>query len=358
MHGFPHDASYKVLLAHKELMADLGLGYLHEDLTGDIDWDSLKLVSPEYVTGDLRRYSNDLVWRLRRRGTDPEGEEWIYVFAILEFQSTPDPYMAVRMMNYMGAFYQDRIAHAPPAQDEKLPVLYPLVIYNGRRKWNGGCELDGVIQPSGPGLEQYRPALRFKLLEVRSCGKARTKRNLAEAMFRIERSGTLDDAVQVMDELLEKFAEGGYERVDRSFAEWLTAFIRNRYPKRRIPTFTSVKEVRMQVHDDLIPWGEQQVERQAREAAARAAARATAKGLAEGRVKGLDEGRAKARQEVLPMFRRSLANRARDRFGERTARLLTSEIELLEDLAAFDRICGWLETCESGESLLALVRAG
>lgn len=328
MHGFPHDASYKVLLAHKELMADLGLGYLHEDLTGDIDWDSLELVSPEYVTGDLRRYANDLVWRLRRRGTDPEGEEWIYVFAMLEFQSTPDPYMAVRVMTYMGALYQDFIAHARPAQDEKLPVLYLLVIYNGRRKRNGGCE------------------------------------------FRIERFGTLDRAVQVMEELLEKFAARGYERVDRSFAEWLTVFTRNRYPKRRVPKFTSVKEVRMQVHDDSIPWGEQQVERQAREAAARAAEKGLeegrAKGLHEGRAKGLEEGRAEAfeeafaevLQEVLPILRRSLANRARGRFGERVARLLSSKIELLEDPAAFDRICSGLDTCESGESLLALVQAG
>ena len=122
----------------------------------------------------------------------------------------------------------------------------------------------------------------------------------------------------------------------------------------------------MQVHDDLIPWGEQQVERRAQEAASRAAAKAatkaSAKGYAEGYARGFAEGyakgRAEAHQELLPILRRSLANRARGRFGERIARLLSSEIELLEDPAAFDRICGWLETCESGESLLALVRAG
>ena len=190
MHGFPHDASYKVLFAHKELMTDLGLGYLDEDLAGEIDWDSLELVSPEYVTDDLRRHANDLVWRLRRRGTDAEGEERTFIFAVLEFQSSPDTYMAVRMMTYLGAFLQDFIAHAGP-QGAKLPVLFPLVIYNGREGWKGGCELDGVLQPSGPGMEQYRPALRFKLLDVRRCGKARTKRNLAEAIFRIERSSTV-----------------------------------------------------------------------------------------------------------------------------------------------------------------------
>ena len=384
MNGFPHDASYKLLLAHRELMTDLGQGYLQTALTGEIDWDSLELVSPEHVTSGLRLRTNDLVWRLRRRSADGEGVEWewVYIFAILEFQSSPDPFMAVRMMTYMGALYEDYIAHEGLPQGTKLPVVFPVVIYNGREGWNSGCELEGVIQPSPPGLEEYRPALRFKLVDAWRCGKARTQRNLAESIFRIERSQGADAAGQVMDELIDKFAEGGYETVDRSFAKWLTAFLQNRYPNRRIPTFTSVKEARMQVLNDLIPWGEHQVERQAREAAAEGLAKGQAeglakglakgqaeglaeglaKGLAEGREQGLAEGRAeaqaKARKEMLPTLRRSLARRARDRFGERIAHLFSAEIESLEDPGDFDRICDWLDTCESGEALLALVQAG
>ena len=363
MNGFPHDASYKLLLAHKELMIDLGKGYLHEALTGEIDWDSLELVSPEHVTGgDLRRHANDLVWSLRRRSTDGDGEERVYIFAMLEFQSSPDPYMAVRMMTYMGACYQDLIAHAQLPQGTGLPVIFPVVIYNGREGWNSGCELEGAMQPSPPGLEEYRPTLRFKLLEVWRCGKARTERNLAEAIFRIERSQTLDAAGQVVDELIERFAEGGYEKVDRSFAEWLTAVLRNRFPHRRIPTCTSLKEVRMQAIDDLIPWGEQQIKHEAREQAAKLAPEMAAKLAPELAAKLAPEMAAKlaaeALQIVFPLLRRSLEDRARDRFGERIARLLSAEIELLEDPAAFDRIWGWLETCESGDSLLALVQSG
>ena len=222
------------------------------------------------------------------------------------------------------------------------------------------------MQPSAPALEAYRPALRFKLVDVWRCGKARTEGNLPESIFRIERSLTLECAGQVVDELLERFAVGGYEQVDRSFAEWLTAVLRNRFPNRSIPTCTSLKEVHMQANDDLIPWGEHQIEQRAQEAEAKARERGFKKGWKEGFAKGWEEGlakgraeaRAEARQEVLSMLRRSFANRARGRFGERIARFLSAEIELLEDPAAFDRICGWLETCESGDSLLALVQTG
>lgn len=159
----------------------------------------------------------------------------------------------------------------------------------------------------------------------------------------------------------------------------------------------------MQVVDESIPWGEQQVEQQAKDAArlamakvekaakeakeaavaagktpleaevaaqtaadavaAEAAERArqaearwvAGKARIEVRPQYLAEGRAEGRQEVLPVLRRSLAGWTRDRFGEAISHSLSSEIELLEDPAAFDRICGWVETCESGASLLALV---
>ena len=114
----------------------------------------------------------------------------------------------------------------------------------------------------------------------------------------------------------------------------------------------------MQVLNDLIPWGEHEVERRAQEAEAKARERGFEKGLAEARAERLAEMEAEALQKALSLLRRSLAHWARDRFGERTARLLSAEIELLEDPAAFDRIWGWLETCESGDSLLALVQSG
>ena len=391
MPGFPHDASYKTLLSHRETMDDLSRGYFHENLTGEIDWDSLELVPSEYITDDLRRLANDLVWRLRRRGPDGE-EEWIYIYAMLEFQSQPDHYMAARMMTYMGAFYQNHIAHSGAPQGTKLPVIFPVVIYNGQREWNAACELDGLIEPSPPGLEEFRPALRYKLLEAWRCGEARTEQNLAESIFRIERSRSLPDAGQVMDELIDKFDGGAYKQVDRTFAKWLTALIRNRYPKQEIRDCESVKEVKMQVVDELLPWGAHVVEREAKEAAAKAYEEATAKAYEEAAAKAyeeaaakvreeakeaaakaakeaaakareevraetLAEGQAEVRQQALPMMRRWLANRTRDRFGDAITRVLSSEIESIEDFAALDRIDGWIATCETGDSLLALVQA-
>ncbi|HAB08131.1 MAG TPA: transposase, partial [Alcanivorax sp.] len=42
----------------------------------------------------------DAVWRIRW------GEEWLYVYLLLEFQSSVDRFMALRIMVYTGLLHQ------------------------------------------------------------------------------------------------------------------------------------------------------------------------------------------------------------------------------------------------------------
>ena len=129
--------------------------------------------------------------------------------------------------------------------------------------------------------------------------------------------------------------------MDRSFAEWLTALLRNRFKEREIPDFKSVKEVRMHLNDELIPWGSHQFAIHAEEAAQAARTQALAEG----------------RREALAILRGWVANRTRDRFGEAIAQALSAEMASAEDPGDIEPIGGWVETCENGEALLALVRA-
>ena len=74
------------------------------------------------------RYGDSL-WRLRC------GETWLYV--PLEFQSTVDRSMAVRLLAYTGLLYQDLFRRGKVGPDGKLPPVLPVVFYNGRRSGSG-----------------------------------------------------------------------------------------------------------------------------------------------------------------------------------------------------------------------------
>ena len=99
----PHDSGYKLLFSHPEMVADLLSGFVAECWIGELDFSTLEKQSGSYVSDDLRPRAEDVVWRVRWR------DRWLYVYLLLEFQSEVDPFMAVRLLVYVGLLYQDLI---------------------------------------------------------------------------------------------------------------------------------------------------------------------------------------------------------------------------------------------------------
>lgn len=86
-----HDHSYKQLFSYPEIVRDIIQGFVREEWVKELDFLSLEKVSGSYVTDDLQDREDDIIWRLRW------GDGWLYVYLLLEFQSTVDSYMAVRI---------------------------------------------------------------------------------------------------------------------------------------------------------------------------------------------------------------------------------------------------------------------
>lgn len=68
----PHDHSYKLLFSQQILVRDLLRGFVPQEWVGQLDFDTLEKVGTEYISHELLRRSNDLVWRLRLNG-----EKWL-----------------------------------------------------------------------------------------------------------------------------------------------------------------------------------------------------------------------------------------------------------------------------------------
>ncbi|MFZ1859424.1 MAG: Rpn family recombination-promoting nuclease/putative transposase [Candidatus Competibacter sp.] len=113
------DASYKTLFAAPEVMRDLLLGFVPDDWLHGLDYRTLERVSGSYVTDDLRDRADDIVWRVK------VGGEWVYLYLLIEFQSTVDAWMAVRIMTYVGLLYQDLIKQKQVLPERRLPPVLP-----------------------------------------------------------------------------------------------------------------------------------------------------------------------------------------------------------------------------------------
>ena len=304
-----HDQGYKRLFSHPEMVADLLRGFVREDWVRDLDFSSLEKFPGSFVTPDLGNRESDVVWRLRW-GRD----RWLYVYLLIEFQSTVDSFMALRMMVYVGLLYQQLVQQKQLSESGLLPPVLPLVLYNGHAPWGAARELSELIEEIPGGLERYRPRLRYCLLdEIRTASsELESMRNLAAALFRLEKSRGPKDIDRVVAALLEWLNEPHLAELKRSFAIWLLrVLIPARVPGLDIPQMDDLLEVKSMLAENVMSWTEQWKQ----EGLEEGRKQGLEEGLQEGLQKGRQEGRQEGREDALAKAREVLARELERRFG-------------------------------------------
>ncbi len=163
-------------------MRDLIIGFIPDDWLHSLDYSTLEKVPGHYVTEDFQQRADDIVWRVK------VGGEWLYLYLLIEFQSSVDKYMALRMMVYTGLLYQDLIKRGDVLADGRLPPILPIVLYNGSQRWTAVTEVADLI-PAVPGLvEQFKPKLQYLLIDENAYSDSQlaSVNNLVAAVFRLE----------------------------------------------------------------------------------------------------------------------------------------------------------------------------
>ena len=72
--------------------------------------------------------------------------------------------MPLRIMVYTDLLYQDLIKSKAIGSGQKLPPVFPIVIYNGEGKWTAARDIAELVEPMPGSLAAYRPSqkvLRF-----------------------------------------------------------------------------------------------------------------------------------------------------------------------------------------------------
>jgi len=196
-----HDGGYHLLFGHPRVLADLLSGFIDEPWVDLIDLDSLERVNAKLHAHLLLRCDGDMIWRVRLRSGG-----FAYIYVVIEFQSKPDRWMAVRMAAAVVLLYLHLIRESVSKQGRSeplidggtLPLVFPLVVFNGARKWNAvtykatitvaGRQQIGLPIGSGPGLFNAQS----RLLDERSLLRSKAFPHVAcasLAMLRVRRTG-------------------------------------------------------------------------------------------------------------------------------------------------------------------------
>jgi predicted transposase YdaD len=304
-----HDESYRLLFSHARMVEDLLRGFVREPWVAELDFSTLERVPGRLVSDRLRRREVDLLWKIRWRGGT-----WLYVYLLLEFQSTADPWMAVRLLGYVALLYQDLIRRGELGPAGKLPPVLPLVPYNGRAPWRPPRELAGLIAPGPAGLRRYQPRLRYLLFDEGRLPRGELARpdNLAAVLFRLERLRRPEETDAGVDDLERRLAGPELEPLRRAFAAWIRqVLLVGRPAGADVPVVGNLLETHAMLAETIKEWTQEAKEQ----------------GLQQGRQQGLQQGRQQGEAElVLRLLERrfgSLDSEVRQRIAAAdSARLL------------------------------------
>ena len=120
-----------------------------------------EVVDGTFIDDELRERQCDVLLRTRVNGH--EG----FVYVLVEHQSTPDPLMAYRVHRYMGRIWERYLREHPKAT--RLPLILPVVIYQGPRPWTAAVELRDVLDVDPQVAEaaaEFLPGQRFLLEDL------------------------------------------------------------------------------------------------------------------------------------------------------------------------------------------------
>ena len=142
-----HDKGYKYLFSNPLIVKELLQSFVSMDWVHHIDFTKAETIDKSYVTDQYKEYEADIIYKLYFK------ESELYLYLLIEFQSTVDRFIAFRMLQYIMELYRELIYKH---KSKSLPVVFPILIYNGDKKWTAPLSLQELIEVP-PVLKQCKP---------------------------------------------------------------------------------------------------------------------------------------------------------------------------------------------------------
>jgi len=134
----PHDKLVKRLLSNPKAAKDILSLYLPKEVLKIIDLNYLEMQKDSFIDDEHRAYAVDILYK-----TKFQGEEG-YIWVLLEHQRKSDFWMPVRIFKYIAIIW-DHLRKAD--QSDSIPLVYPLVVYNGNKPYSHSLTLSDLIKP-------------------------------------------------------------------------------------------------------------------------------------------------------------------------------------------------------------------
>ena len=156
----PYDIFYKSCMEAPDLHQPLLDEVLPEPIKDVIEKDSIKAEPNHFITKQMSEKSCDTLFSAK---TKDDKDAWI--FTLCEHQSSPSYWMAQRMLSYtLDIWNRYWDTHIKPLK--KLAFVYPVVIYNGHKKYRVAQDIQSLFGDMKDEVEKFF-TYKYHLINLR-----------------------------------------------------------------------------------------------------------------------------------------------------------------------------------------------
>ena len=189
-----HDSGYKRLFSNRTIFRQLLETFVNQEWVHSLDFDKCESLDKSFISEHYKETESDLIYKVQFHDRE------IYIYILIEFQSTVDPFMALRVLNYLTNFYMDFLVNNKSVK--KLPAVFPIVLYNGNAPWTAPVNLSALIEQTPP-LGRFALDFEYFLIaENQYSREALLKiRNIVSTLFLAESNYNADALVEELTNL-------------------------------------------------------------------------------------------------------------------------------------------------------------
>jgi predicted transposase/invertase (TIGR01784 family) len=195
-----HDRGYKRLFSNINFFKQLMLCFVDQPWVKKLDFEHCEKLNKSFVSAQYRETTSDLIYKVKLL----DGSQ-AYICILLEFQSSVQRFMIIRLLNYVSNFYLDLI-EAGTKDLNKLPPIFPIVLYNGKDKWTAPTTLSEQIIDQYQLLGDFAPAFRYFPIIINNTDPEELTElnNLVSTLFLAEAHYDLDKLKTAFFKLFDK----------------------------------------------------------------------------------------------------------------------------------------------------------
>ncbi|MBN2533438.1 MAG: Rpn family recombination-promoting nuclease/putative transposase [Spirochaetales bacterium] len=232
--GHIYDDTYKYIFSNKRIFLQLIKSFVTEDFVKDITLEGIDLVDRSFISEEFLSRESDIIYRITLKDTEA------YIYILLEFQSTVDKSIPIRMLLYIIQFYDLLLRNS---QKGLLPSVFPILLYNGRANWTIPSNVKELIDKRIP--EKYIPGFEYyKIIEKDIPDDVLLKlHNLVSAIIYLEKRKDEKGLKEAINKVTDLIKDENIIDI-RMFAIWFKRMFRQKVDIEEYDKITNLAEVK------------------------------------------------------------------------------------------------------------------